>query len=108
LQFHGSLGFIKQATVSSNETEGTDVLPGAVKSWLPQSCLPKHKTKSHVLMLIFAADKLAHVQRGESPVRDKRRYFHMWSETIKAKEEYPQNQFCIIELASFDRLLAHR
>jgi hypothetical protein len=29
-------------------------------------------------------------------------------QTIKAKEVYPQNQFCIIELASFDRLLEHR
>jgi hypothetical protein len=45
---------------------------------------------------------------GESPIKDKRRYFHMWLQTIKAKEVYPQNQFCIIELASFDRLLEHR
>ena len=51
-----------------------------------------------------------HMYSGESlPSETKEDTFTCGrKQLIKAKEEYPQNQFCIIELASFDRLLAHR
>jgi len=99
LQLQGNFGFIKQPTVSSNETEGTDVLPGVVKSWLPQSCLPKHKTMSQAMLLTSVAGRLHMYSGGESPLITQEDSFkHVITKKKRPKKNKFENSFAWLNL----------